>query len=232
MRNALNKLELAYNLGLKTDLRESEITIDNVRESSTVKILRYDRDGDDHYDTLSAFHKSLRGSDENASLHYLARLIKAGDIQGITRRILCVASEDVGLANPNAVVIAKSCVDSSLQLGFPEAKLPLAQAVIYLARSPKSNSVMEAIDKALGDLDMIDVGNVPIHLKDAHYGGATELGRGRGYKYPHEYENNYINQQYLPDNIKNKIYYRAGNNKNEMSFEIYWENIKQGKNKK
>ena len=226
MRSALNKLELAFNTGIDIGTNSVNINVDTVIESSSSKMLSYDRDGDDGYSILSAFHKSIRGSDVDASVHYLARLIKAGDIQNITRRLLCVASEDIGLAVPQAITITEACVQSALQLGLPEARIPLAQATIYLAQCPKSDSVISAIDKALYDLDNINVGDIPIHLKDAHYSGAKNLGRGVDYKYPHDYANNYVKQQYLPDEIKNKKYYVPGNNKNEMAFNNYWENIK------
>lgn len=226
MRSALNKLELAFNTGIDIGTNSVNINVDTVIESSSSKVLSYDRGGDDGYSILSAFHKSLRGSDVDASVHYLARLIKAGDIQNITRRLLCVASEDVGLAVPQAITITEACVQSALQLGLPEARIPLAQATIYLAQCPKSDSVISAIDKALYDLDNINVGDIPIHLKDAHYLGAKNLGRGVDYKYPHDYKNNYVKQQYLPDEIKNKKYYIPGHNKNEMAFNNYWENIK------
>lgn len=229
MRSALNKLELAFNTGIDIGSNSVNITIDTIVECSSSKVLSYDRSGDDGYSILSAFHKSLRGSDADASIHYLARLIKAGDIQNITRRLLCVASEDVGLAVPQAITITEACVQSALQLGLPEARIPLAQATIYLAQCPKSDSVINAIDKALYDLDNINVGDIPIHLKDAHYAGAKNLGRGVNYKYPHDYPNNYIKQQYLPDEIKHKKYYIPGKNKNEIAFDNYWENIKKNK---
>ena len=155
MRSALNKLEIAFNLGIDIGSNSVNITLDDVVNSSSIKILNYDNKGDDSYSILSAFHKSLRGSDENAALHYLARLIKSQDMQSIIRRLLCVASEDVGLAVPQAITITNACVDSALKLGFPEARLPLAQATVYLARCPKSNSIAEAIDIALYDLDNI-----------------------------------------------------------------------------
>ena len=226
MRSALNKLELAFNTGIDIGSNSVNINIDTIIECSSSKILSYDRGGDDGYSILSAFHKSLRGSDIDASIHYLARLIKAGDIQNITRRLLCVASEDVGLAVPQAITITQACVQSALQLGFPEARIPLAQATIYLAQCPKSDSVISAIDKALYDLDNIDIGDIPNHLKDAHYSGAKNLGRGVNYKYPHDYPNNYVKQQYLPDSIKDKKYYTPGNNKNEKLYDSYWESIR------
>ena len=226
MRTALNKLELAFNLGIDIAANSVYITLDTVLESSNTKILSFDRGGDDGYSILSAFHKSLRGSDADAAIHYLARLVKAEDMQGITRRLLCVASEDVGLAVPQAITITEACVSSALQLGFPEARIPLAQATVYLAQCPKSNSVVTAIDLALEDLDNIEIGDIPLHLKDAHYSGAKDLGRGVDYKYPHDYPNNYVKQQYLPESIKNKKYYTPGNNKNELAFKHFWDNLK------
>ncbi len=229
MRSALNKLELVFNVGINIVSNTVNITLDNVIECSSVKMLNYDKGGDDGYSILSAFHKSLRGSDIDASIHYLARLIKAGDIQGITRRLLCVASEDVGLAVPQAITITEACVSSALQLGFPEARIPLSQATIYLAQCPKSNSAVMAIESALADLDNIETGDIPLHLKDAHYAGAKNLGRGVDYKYPHNYPNHYVKQQYLPDAIKDKKYYIPGENKNEKSFEQYWNSVKNNK---
>ena len=226
MRSALNKLELAFNVGIDISSNSVNVTLDDVINCSSIKMLNYDKGGDDGYSILSAFHKSLRGSDADASIHYLARLIKAGDLQSITRRLLCVASEDVGLAVPQAITITEACVSAALQLGFPEARIPLAQATIYLAQCPKSNSVVNAIDMALYDLDNIETGDIPLHLKDAHYAGAKKLGRGVEYKYPHDYPNHYIKQQYLPDAIKDKKYYRPCNNKNEVAYDNYWLSIK------
>ncbi|MGL5692874.1 MAG: replication-associated recombination protein A [Peptostreptococcaceae bacterium] len=226
MRSALNKLELAFNLGIDIGNNSVNVNLDTVIESSSAKRISFDRGGDDGYSILSAFHKSLRGSDENAAIHYLARLVKVEDMQGITRRLLCVASEDVGLAVPQAITITEACVSSALQLGFPEAKIPLAQATIYLARCPKSDSVIKAINLAIADLESIETGDIPLHLKDAHYEGAKHLGRGVDYKYPHDYPSNYVKQQYLPDVIKDKIYYSPGNNKNELLYKQYWDNLK------
>ncbi|CEN88518.1 ATPase-like MgsA [[Clostridium] sordellii] len=226
MRSALNKLELVFNIGIDITSNCVNITLENVMDCSSIKMLNFDRGGDDGYSILSAFHKSLRGSDPDAAIHYLARLVKAGDIQGVTRRLLCVASEDIGLAVPQAITITEACVSAALQLGFPEARIPLAQATIYLAQCPKSNSVISAIDMALADLDTIETGDIPNHLKDAHYSGAADLGRCVDYKYPHDYPNHYIDQQYLPDPIKDRKYYNPGNNKNEKSFENYWDTLK------
>ena len=226
MRSALNKLELVFNVGIDIGNNCVNVTLDDVINSSSIKMLNYDRGGDDGYSILSAFHKSLRGSDADAAIHYLARLIKAGDLQSITRRLLCVASEDVGLAVPQAITITEACVSAALQLGLPEARIPLAQATVYLAQCPKSNSVANAIDMALYDLDNIETGDIPLHLKDAHYASAKKLGRGVDYLYPHDFENHYVKQQYLPDAIKNKKYYIHGKNKNESAFKNYWDVIK------
>ena len=226
MRSALNKLELAFNVGIDIMNNCVKVTVDDVINCSSIKMLNYDKGGDDGYSILSAFHKSLRGSDADAAIHYLARLVKAGDLQSITRRLLCVASEEVGLAVPQAITITEACVSAALQLGFPEARIPLAQATIYLAQCPKSNSAVSAIDMALYDLDNIETGDIPLHLKDAHYASAKKLGRGVEYKYPHSFENHYVEQQYLPDDIKDKKYYIHGKNKNETAFENYWKVIK------
>lgn len=223
MRSALNKLELIINMGNNND--SVHITLENAINTSSIKIMNYDKDGDSHYDTLSAFHKSMRGSDVDAAIHYLARLIKAGDMSGIIRRVLCVASEDVGLAT-QAITVVNACVQSALQLGFPEARLPLAHAVIYLCKCPKSNSVTMAIDNALFDLDNMEIGEIPKHLKDAHYSSAKKLGNGVEYKFPHNYDNNYVEQQYMPSALKNRVYYVAGNNSQEKSIDAYWRNIK------
>lgn len=225
MRNAINILSLLFNFSLNKDSDDVNLTVNNLKLCNVSTIMNYDQ-GDTYYSTLSAYHKSLRGSDPSASVHYLARLVKAGDIQSIARRLLCVAAEDVGICNPQAMVITQSCVSAALQLGLPEARLPLSMATIYLALSPKSFSNTNAIDSAIRDLETIDTGDIPIHLKDAHYSGAKDLGRGIDYKFPHDYPNNYVEQQYLPDKIKDKIYYIPGDNKYENAFKDYWERIK------
>lgn len=226
VRKSLNILEICAMSAPVSKTGEIEIDLDVAEECSRKKAFRYDRDGDSHYDVLSAFHKSVRGSDPNAAVHYLARLIVAGDLQSICRRLLAIASEDVGLAYPMAVQSVKACVDSALQLGFPEARLPLAQATLLLATAPKSNSVVCAIDAAIADVNNADTGDIPLHLKDAHYGGAAKMGRGIEYKYPHNFENNYVKQQYLPDKIKDKKYYVPGKNKNEQTIKGYWDALK------
>jgi len=199
VRKSINAVELLCSAGSHND--EINVTLEDTKIVTQKSSARYDRDGDAHYDILSAFHKSLRGSDVNASLHYLARLLCGGDIASAARRMLCVASEDVGLAYPQAAAIVKACCDSALQLGLPEAKLPLAEACILLATAPKSNSVSAAIEAAMADVEAGRTGDVPAHLKDAHYGGAQKLGRGLTYKYPHDYPGNWISQQYLPDEV-------------------------------
>ena len=226
MRSALNRLELVFYASLDTENKKIVFTMDNVSDDLQKRILRYDSDGDDHYDTLSAFMKSLRGSDPDAAIHYLARLIKAEDLQGICRRLLCSASEDIGMANSQAVQVVNACVNNALQLGLPEARLPLAEATIFLALSPKSNSVIDAIDSALSDLERVEVGEIPKHLKDAHYSGAKTFGHGVEYKYPHNFSNDWVEQQYLPDAIKNKRYYSPKDNKIERSYAEYWDKIK------
>ena len=229
VRKALNTLEVAA-LSARSDASGKRvITLDIIEETTRKKSFRHDRDGDDHYDVLSAFQKSVRGSDPDAAVHYMARLLTAGDLQSVCRRILVMASEDIGLAYPNAIVITKACVDAALQLGLPEARIPLAEAVIMLATAPKSNSAICAIDAAMGDIASADTGEVPSHLKDSHYSGAEKLGHGQGYKYPHSYPNHYVTQQYLPDKIKNKKYYSYGDNKMEQATEAYWKNIKGNK---
>lgn len=226
VRKALNGLEVALNSTKPNDDKEILIDLEAAKDSTQSKAIAFDMDGDSHYDILSAFQKSIRGSDADGAIHYLARLIKGGDLISICRRLQVIASEDIGLAYPQAAFIVKSLVDSARELGFPEARIPLAEATILLATSPKSNSSYVAIDRALDDLENITIDDIPMHLKDAHYGGASKLGRGIEYKYPHKYENHYVKQQYLPDNIKNKVYYEYGDNKIEKTMKEYWSRIK------
>ena len=191
VRKALNGLEVALNSTKPNDDKEILIDLEAAKDSTQSKVIAFDMDGDSHYDILSAFQKSIRGSDADGAIHYLARLIKGGDLISICRRLQVIASEDIGLAYPQAAFIVKSLVDSARELGFPEARIPLAEATILLATSPKSNSSYVAIDRALDDLENITIDDIPMHLKDAHYGGASKLGRGIEYKYPHQYENHY-----------------------------------------
>ncbi|MBW8348214.1 replication-associated recombination protein A [Bacillus sp. IITD106] len=207
-RSSLNALELAV---LSTEPIEDgviHITESIAEECLQKKSLAHDKDGDAHYDVLSGFQKSIRGSDANAALHYLGRLIEAGDLPSISRRLLVIAYEDIGLANPQAGPRTLAAIQTAEKIGFPEARIPLANAVIELCLSPKSNSAICAIDEALADIRAGLAGEVPLHLKDAHYKGAKELGRGIDYKYPHDYENGWVKQQYLPDKIKDRQYYK------------------------
>ena len=226
VRKALNGLEVALNSTKPNDDKEIVIDLEVVKDSTQSKVIAFDMDGDAHYDILSAFQKSIRGSDADAAIHYLARLIKGGDLISICRRLQVIAAEDIGLAYPQAALIVKSLVDSARELGFPEARIPLAEATILLATSPKSNSSYVAINRALEDLENMTIDDIPMHLKDAHYVGASKMGRGIEYKYPHAYENHYVKQQYLPDNIKNKVYYEYGDNKMEKTTKEYWNRVK------
>ncbi len=207
LRSALNALELAV-LSTEPDVNHMiNITLPIVEECLQKKSLTHDKNGDAHYDVLSAFQKSIRGSDVNAALHYLARLIEAGDLTSIARRLLVIAYEDIGLASPQAGPRALAAVQTAERIGFPEARIPLANAVIELCLSPKSNSAYKALDEALADIRAGRSGDVPLHLKDAHYKGALKLGRGVDYQYPHHYDSGWVKQQYLPDELKNKQYY-------------------------
>ena len=216
VRKAINTAELAVMCG---DISDGKVTItaDSLDILAQRSNMRYDRDGDQHYDILSAFHKSVRGSDENAALHYAARLIAAGDIISLCRRMLCIASEDVGLAYPMAVPIVKACVDSALQLGLPEAKLPIAEAIILMATAPKSNSACMAIDAALADVESCDALDFPRHLQNKHFDGKGAAVVGQHYLYPHDFPNHYVAQQYLPDALKDRVYYEYSDNKQEQA---------------
>lgn len=229
VRKSINSVEVLT--ARKPGQKSVTVTLEDAVSVAQKSNIRYDRDGDMHYDILSAFQKSIRGSDENAALHYLARLIKGGDLASICRRLLVIASEDIGLAYPLAAAVTKSCVDSALQLGFPEARIPLAEAVILLSTAPKSNSVINAIDAAISDVENTECGDIPADLRDAHYSGAKKLGHGTGYKYPHSYPNHYVKQQYLPTKIKNAVYYIAGENKTEQAAKKYWDAIKNDEKK-
>ncbi|WP_345239842.1 replication-associated recombination protein A [Pontibacillus salipaludis] len=207
LRAALNGLELAAFSTPENEFGQIEIDLDTAEQCMQKKSFSHDKDGDAHYDVLSAFQKSIRGSDVNAALHYLGRLIEAGDLDSIARRMVVTAYEDIGLANPQAGPRAMAAVEAAERLGFPEARIPLANAIVELCLSPKSNSAYKALDSALSDIRKGKSGEVPAHLKDAHYKGAEKLGRGIEYQYPHNYENSWVDQQYLPDSIKNALYY-------------------------
>lgn len=224
VRKALGAVELLV-LGAGAD----GVTLADAQQAAQRSNMRYDRDGDSHYDILSALQKSIRGSDPDAALHYLARLLEAGDMISAARRMLVIASEDIGLAYPQCAAIVKACVDSAFQLGLPEARIPLAEAVILMATAPKSNSAAAAIDAAMADVRAGRTGDIPAHIKDAHYGGASKLGRGVTYQYPHAFPNHWVQQQYLPDEIKSAHYYDYGPNKTEQAAKVYWERVKGAK---
>ena len=221
VRKAMNSVELLFSAAGEGGV----ITLEDAKAITQRSAMRYDRDGDDHYDILSALMKSLRGSDPDAAMHYLARLLEVGDLIGACRRILCSASEDVGLAYPQAVPIVKACVDSALQLGLPEAKLPLAEACLLLATAPKSNTACAAIDRAMADVRAGRTGSIPRELQNVHADGAG-FEREQGYKYPHSFPGHWVRQQYLPDELKNARYYEYGDNKTEQAARRYWEEIK------
>lgn len=221
VRKAINAVELLFT----AVAGRTVLTAEDAAAITQRSAMRYDRDGDEHFDCLSALMKSLRGSDPDAAMHYLARLIEAGDLVGICRRLLCSASEDIGLAYPQAVPIVKACVDSALQLGLPEARLPLAEAALVLATAPKSNSACMAIDAALADIRAGHVGPFPRELQNVHADG-TGFEREQGYKYPHNFPGHWVKQQYLPDDLKNAKYYSYGDNKTEQAARRYWEEIK------
>jgi len=221
VRKAINAVELLFSAaGDRT-----EISLEDASAITQRSAMRYDRDGDEHFDALSALMKSMRGSDPDAALHYLARILEAGDLIGASRRILCSASEDIGLAYPMAVPIVKACVDTALQLGLPEARLPLAEAVILLATWPKSNTAYMGIAAAQADIRAGKSGPPPRELQNVHADG-TGFEREQGYKYPHDYPNHWVKQQYLPDVLKNARYYDFGDNKTEQAAKRYWEEIK------
>lgn len=224
VRKALGAVEL-----LVLGAGEEGVTLADAQQAAQRSNMRYDRDGDSHYDILSALQKSIRGSDADAALHYLARLLEAGDMISAARRMLVIVSEDIGLAYPQCAAIVKACVDSAFQLGLPEARIPLAEAVILMATAPKSNSAAAAIDAAMADVRAGRTGDIPAHIKDAHYGGASKLGRGLTYQYPHAFPNHWVQQQYLPDEIKNAHYYDYGPNKTEQAAKAYWERVKGAK---
>lgn len=220
-RKAYNILELAINSQLTN---KKEITVKYI-ESLNQSHVRADATGDEFYNLLSALQKSIRGSDENASIHYLARLIKSGNLTAIIRRISVIAAEDIGLAHPNALTVVNSGIELALKVGLSEAQIILSELVIYLATLPKSNSAYLAIKNAMDDLENKNIGDIPQYLKDAHYSGAKELGV-KGYKYPHDYDNNYVKQQYIPNEIKEVKYYNPQKNKYEESLKKYWSLIK------
>ncbi len=228
VRKALNSVELCV-LSANTEDGKRLITLENAKGLTQKSAMRYDRDGDEHYDIISAYQKSMRGSDPDAAVHYLARLLEAGDLPSACRRLMVCASEDVGLAYPQIIPIVKAAVDAAMMLGLPEARIPLADAVILVATSPKSNSAYSAINAATADVKAGRTGPVPRQLQNMHYDGEDNPNKGQFYKYAHEYENHWVDQQYLPDAIKNRRYYEFGDNKNERAAAEYWARIKKKK---
>lgn len=225
VRKSINTVELCI-LSADNDGECLTVNLDMVKALTQRSNMKYDRSGDQHYDILSALQKSIRGSDENAAIHYAARLIEAGDIISLSRRLLVIASEDVGLAYPQAVSIVKACVDSAMQLGLPEARIPLAEAVILLATAPKSNSAYLAVDSALADIRSGLALDFPRCLQNKHFDGDDVKNKGQNYLYPHDYSNHWVKQQYLPDSLNGRKYYEYGENKNEQAAKKYWEKIK------
>ena len=225
VRKALNTVENCY---FATPAKDGKkiITLETANELVQKSSMRYDKDGDEHYDIVSAYQKSMRGSDPDAALHYLARLLEAGDLPSACRRLMVCACEDVGLAYPQIIPIVKAAVDAALMVGLPEAEIPLADAVILVATSPKSNSANNAIKAAMSDVRNGKIGPIPRQLQNKHYDGEDAEVKGQNYIYPHSYPNHYVYQQYLPDVIKNAHYYEYGDNKNEQAFKKYWEKIK------
>ncbi len=224
VRKAMNTVELIVLSGEKTD--EGIVISDSLAQELTQRSnMRYDRENDQHYDLLSALQKSIRGSDENAALHYVARLLAANDLLSVCRRLLVIAAEDIGLAYPQAIVITKACVDSALQLGLPEARIPIAEAVVLLATSPKSNSAYEAIGLAAADVEEYGALDFPRHLQNKHFDGVDATVKGQHYRYPHDYPNHYVKQQYLPDLLQDKVYYHFGENRQEQAAKAYRDKI-------
>lgn len=234
LRSTLNSLELAV-LSTKQELKDNDqddskitITQKEMADSIQMKVQSFDASGDGHYDLVSAFQKSIRGSDTDAALHYLGRLIESGDLISICRRLTVIAYEDIGLANPSAAEHAVTAIQAAQMIGLPEARIPLANAVIELALSAKSNSAMTAIDRAIEDIKTKKTAPIPDNLKDAHYSGAKKLGHGNDYIYPHDYQNDWVAQQYLPNNLKNANYFTPkGNSKIEARYKAIYQKLKQ-----
>jgi len=225
VRKAINSVELCVLAAPEADGKKT-ITLESARSLTQKSAMRYDRDGDEHYDIISAYQKSMRGSDPDAAVHYLARLLEAGDLVSACRRLMVCACEDVGLAYPMIIPIVKAAVDAAMMLGLPEARLPLADAVILVCNSPKSTSAYNAINSAMADVSAGRTGPVPRQLQNMHYDGEDNQNKGQFYKYPHEFEGHWVEQQYLPDAIKNRRYYDFGDNKNEQAAREYWSRIK------
>jgi len=224
-RKALNFVELSV-LSVAPKDGKRVITPESVMSLTQKNTFRYDKKGDENYDVMSAFQKSMRGSDPNAALHYLARLLEAGDLPSATRRLMVCACEDVGLAYPMIIPIVKAAVDAALQVGLPEARIPLADAVVLVCTAPKSNSAYKGINAAMEDVQNGNYGRIPRTLQNKHFDGEDNPNKGQFYKYPHDYKNHYVSQQYLPDDIKSRKYYVFGDNKIEQAAKAYWDLVK------
>lgn len=225
VRKALNFVELSV-LSVAPKDGKRVITPESVMSLTQKNTFRYDKKGDENYDVMSAFQKSMRGSDPNAALHYLARLLEAGDLSSATRRLMVCACEDVGLAYPMIIPIVKAAVDAALQVGLPEARIPLADAVVLVCTAPKSNSAYKGINAAMEDVQNGNYGRIPRTLQNKHFDGEDNPNKGQFYKYPHDYKNHYVSQQYLPDDIKSRKYYVFGDNKIEQAAKAYWDLVK------
>ena len=225
VRKSLNAVELSV-LAAAPVKGKRTITLENAKMLTQRSAMRYDKTGDEHYDIISAFQKSMRGSDANAAIHYLARLLEAGDLPSACRRLMVCACEDVGLAYPLVIPIVKAAVDAALMVGLPEARLPLADAVILVCNSPKSNTAHNAINAAMEDIQKGKTGPVPRSLQNKHFDGEDNANKGQFYEYPHDCDSHWVRQQYLPDAIKNAKYYEYGDNRNEQAAKEYWEKIK------
>ncbi len=225
VRKALNCVENCF-FATVTQGDKKHITVDTANELVQKSSVRYDRDGDEHYDIISAYQKSMRGSDPDAALHYLARLLESGDLPSACRRLMVCACEDVGLAYPQIIPIVKSAVDIAMMVGLPEARIPLADAVVLVATAPKSNSAYNGINAAMADVQKGNYGPVPRQLQNKHFDGEDAEVKGQFYIYPHDYPNHWTYQQYLPDVLKDKQYYTYGPNKNEQAFKNYWDKVK------
>ncbi len=226
MRKGLNALEMMFISRYGAGAEVVEITVADAEELLGRKMLNYDSDGDSHYDLLSAFHKSVRGSDPDAAIVYLAMMLKGGDLLSISRRLLCIANEDIGLAYPMAIPIVKAAVDTALQLGMPEALLPLSNATVLLCTAPKSNTAPMAYWKAAEVIETKTVGEIPADIRDGHYSGAQSLGRAQNYKYPHSYPHRWVPQRYMPTGLEGMTFYEFGDNKMEEATRKYWEALK------
>ncbi len=226
VRKSLNAVELCVLAGETTPDGGVYVSLDTAKQLAQRSAMRYDREGDEHYDVISAYQKSMRGSDPDAALHYLARLLEAGDLPSACRRLLVCANEDVGLAYPQIIPIVKSAVDTALQVGLPEARIPLANAVVLVCQAPKSNAVYNAINQAMMDVKNGRSGAVPRQLQNKHYDGDEVVNKGQFYQYPHDFPGHWVGQQYLPDAIKDAVYYTPGDNKTEQAFAAYWKDIK------